>query len=270
MAVTTAPGAPAAPTVRPPRRLAIPAGAVPFISLAAGLLAWQTAGSVFTINWLPPLHVVVAEIGTLWAGGELQAALAESLGNLVIGFLISSTAGVALGTLMTLFPKVNYALRPYVNGFLLAPSIVMAPVFFVFFGLSRATPIAVIVLYSVLFVTVNTQTALQQVDRSLLEMSRSLGASRWQTYRHIIVPAALPLLMAGLRLGMGRCVKGMINGEMFIAVVGLGRLDDSFEGAFDAAGILAIMLVVVVTAIMATGAVQLVDRRLNAWAYRSS
>jgi NitT/TauT family transport system permease protein len=101
-------------------------------------------------------------------------------------------------------------------------------------------------------------------------MSRSLGATRWQIYRHIIVPAALPLIIAGLRLGMGRCVKGMINGEMFIAIVGLGRLDDSFEGAFDSSGILAIMLVVVATAIVATGLVQLLDRRLNAWVYRTS
>lgn len=267
MAIATAPGTRA---IRQPRRLALPPGAVPFVSLAAGLLAWQAVGSVFTISWLPPLTRVIAEIGDLWSGGELQVALATSLGNLVVGFLISSAVGVALGTLMALFPKINYALRPYVNGFLLAPSIVMAPVFFVFFGLSRATPIAVIVLYSVLFVTVNTQTALNQVDQSLLDMSRSLGASRWQTYRHIIVPAALPLIVAGLRLGMGRCVKGMINGEMFIAVVGLGRLDDSFEGAFDASGILAIMLVVVATAIVATGLVQLVDRRLNAWVYRTS
>lgn len=267
MAVTTAPATAAG---RSPRRLAVPSGAVSFVSLAAGLLLWQVVSSVFTISWLPPLTRVIARIGDLWTGGELQAALAASFGNLVIGFLISSTVGVTLGTLMTLFPKINYALRPYVNGFLLAPSIVMAPVFFVFFGLSRATPIAVIVLYSVLFVTVNTQTALNEVDPSLVQMSRSLGAGRWQTYRHIIVPAALPLIMAGLRLGMGRCVKGMINGEMFIAVVGLGRLDDSFEGAFDAAGILAIMLVVVVTAVVATGVVQLVDHRLNAWVYRTS
>ena len=264
MAVTAAP---AASALRPPRRIAIPSGAVPFVSLAAGLVVWQVIGSVFSINWLPPLSAVVADIGTLWAQGQLQAALAESLGNLVIGFVISSVAGVTLGTLMSLFAKVNYAVRPYVNGFLLAPSIVMAPVFFVFFGLSRATPIAVIVLYSVLFITVNTQTALNQVDASQVEMARSLGASRWQVYRYIIVPASLPLLMAGLRLGMGRCVKGMINGEMFIAVVGLGRLDDNFEGAFDATGILAIMLVVVVTAILATGVVQLVDRRVNGWIY---
>jgi len=251
-----------------PRRLRIPRPLVPTLSLAAGLLLWQVAGSVFRLDWLPPLSRVVADIGTMWAQGQLQPALSESVVNLVIGFVIAAVAGVTLGTLMSLFQKVAFALQPYVNAFLLAPSIVMAPVFFIFFGLSRATPIAVIVLYAVLFIAVNTQTALKTVDTQLVEMARSAGASRWQIYRFVIVPASLPLTMAGLRLGMGRCVKGMINGELFIAVVGLGRLDSSFAGAFDATGILAIMLIVVVVAVVATSAVQIVDRRLNSWLYR--
>lgn len=239
-------------------------------ALAAGIVLWQAFGLLLKLPWLPPLTRVLADLGDLWSSGELQPALWESLGNLVIGFMVSSVAGVTLGTLMALFPKVNYALRMYVNAFLLAPSIVMAPVFFIFFGLSRLTPISVIILYSVLFITVNTYTAMTQVDPKLEEMARSFGAGRWQAFWNVTLPAALPLTMAGLRLGMGRCVKGMINGEMFIAIVGLGKLDDAFESTFDAPGILSIMLVVVVVAVVATGFTQLADRRLNSWLYELS
>lgn len=237
-------------------------------SLLAGIVIWQALGLTLHFEWLPPFSAAVAKVAEMWSGGELQTALAESLGNLAVGYLVSAVAGVGLGTAMALFPKVNFALRIYVNAFLLAPSIVMAPIFFIFFGLSRLTPISVIVLYSVLFITVNTYTAMTQVDRHLEEMARCLGAGRWQVFRHVTLPAALPLTMAGLRLGMGRAVKGMINGELFIAIVGLGRLDETFESTFDAAGILAIMLIVIAVAVLATSVVQVADRRVNGWLYR--
>ena len=238
-------------------------------ALLAGLAIWQVIGVALRFEWLPPFTSAVAKVGEMWAGGELQTALAESIGNLVIGYAVSAVAGVTLGTAMALLPKVNYALRIYVNGFLLAPSIVMAPIFFIFFGLSRLTPISVIVLYSVLFITVNTYTAMTQVDHHLEEMARVMGGSRWQIFRSVTLPAAMPLTMAGLRLGMGRAVKGMINGELFIAIVGLGRLDQSFESTFDASGILAIMLIVIAVAVLATAVVQAADRRLNGWLYRA-
>jgi NitT/TauT family transport system permease protein len=238
-------------------------------SLLAGIAIWQVLGMTLHFEWLPPFSAAVAKVGDMWSGGELQTALAESIGNLVIGYVVSAVGGVGLGTAMALVPKVNYALRIYVNAFLLAPSIVMAPIFFIFFGLSRLTPISVIVLYSILFITVNTYTAMTQVDRHLEEMARCLGAGRWQIFRHVTLPAAMPLTMAGLRLGMGRAVKGMINGELFIAIVGLGRLDQTFESTFDAAGILAIMLIVVVVAVLATSVVQFADRRVNGWLYRA-
>ena len=208
---------------------------------------------------------MLGKIAGLWLDGQLQAPLVESLVNLAVGYAISSAVGVSLGTLMALFPKVNYALRLYVNGFLMAPSIVMAPIFFVFFGLSRWTLISVILLYTIVYVIVNTYTAVSQVQPSLQEMARCFGASRAQLFFNVTVRAAGPLLMAGLRLGLARSLKGMINGELFVAVVGLGALDDTFDGAFDVAGILAIALVVIAIAVIALAVLQLVERRVNAW-----
>lgn len=235
------------------------------LALAAGIVLWQLFGMFAHQSWLPPLSAVLAKLGGLWTSGQLQKPLIESLGNLAVGYSISIVAGVGIGTLMALFPKVNYALRVYVNALLMAPSIVMAPIFFVFFGLSRWTLIAVILLYTIVFVIVNTYTAVTEVSTSLHEMAASFGASSRQLFFNVTIRAAGPLLLAGLRLGLARSVKGMINGEIFIALVGLGALDDDFDGAFDVAGILAIALVVVIIAVVTLGLLEIANRRVNAW-----
>lgn len=253
------------PTSRLQLDLANGAG-VQALALLAGIVFWQLFGEFGHQTWLPPLTAVLAKLGGLWADGQLQAPLLESLGNLVVGYTISIVAGVGIGTLMALFPKVNYALRVYVNALLMAPSIVMAPIFFVFFGLSRWTLISVILLYTVVFVIVNTYTAVTEVSTSLHEMAVSFGATPRQVFFNVTIRAAGPLLLAGLRLGLARSVKGMINGEIFIALVGLGALDDDFDGSFDIAGILAIALVVVIIAVVTLGLLEMFNRRVNAWA----
>ena len=96
-------------------------------------------------------------------------------------------------------------------------------------------------------------------------MARSFGANDRRIARRILIPSATPMLMAGLRLGMGRAVKGMINGEMFIAVVGLGRVVTQAGNRFDSASVLAVLIVIIIVALAAVKLVQLVDDRLTAW-----
>jgi NitT/TauT family transport system permease protein len=96
-------------------------------------------------------------------------------------------------------------------------------------------------------------------------MATSFSATRRQMFRYIVMPAAMPLIIAGVRLGVGRAVKGMINGEMFIAVVGLGRLIVSSGRQLDVASVLAVLIVVVLVALVMMRVVWLVERRLTGW-----
>jgi NitT/TauT family transport system permease protein len=144
---------------------------------------------------------------------------------------------------------------------------VFAPLFFSVFGPanSRLSILGVIIMYTVFIIIVNTTSAIRNVPAPLVEMGRSYCASERQLFLRIILPAATPLIMAGLRLGMGRAVKGMINGEMFIAIVGLGQVVTSAGGRFDAEGVLAVLLVIITVAMVAVKLVQIVDRRLTGW-----
>jgi NitT/TauT family transport system permease protein len=241
---------------------AVPPGG---ISLLIGALAWEGIAWLWQVPFFPPLSAVLLRLVAMVGEGKIVGNLAQSLSDLAIGFSISAIFGITIGVLMGAYSRVEAALGIYVNAFLTAPSLVFAPVFFSLFGLSRVTIIAVIVMYSIFIIIVETTAAIRGAPRDLLEMGRSYCAPRRMLFRRIIMPAATPLIMAGLRLGMGRAVKGMINGEMFIAVVGLGRIVMDAGRRFDAESVLAVLIVIVVVAMAAVKLVQLVDARLTSW-----
>ncbi len=178
---------------------------------------------------------------------------------------MSLVFGLTLGLLMGVYRRVEMALDIYVRAMLTAPSLVFAPIFFTLFGLDRITIVGVIVLYSTFIIVLNTAEAVKGAPRSLVEMARCYGAGDRFVMRRVIVPAALPLIMAGVRLGAGRAVKGMINGEMFVAVVGLGGVVMTAGRNFDAETVLAVMMLVVVLAFVVVWLVERVDQRLTSW-----
>lgn len=259
-------------TGRTARRRLLPRGQVTLeaLGLVVGLALWELIGSTHLISWFPPLHAVMDRIVELAAEDKLQEPLLQSVTNLVVGYLVSVVAGVVLGTLMAVSKYVNFALRVYVDALMAAPSIMLVPVLYVIFGLSSFTLVAVIVLYASVFIVVNTRNAVAGASSALHDMARSFGAGPMTAFFWVTLRSAGPEILSGLRLGMGRAVKGMFNGELFIAVFGLAALDKNFEGAFDTTGILAVAVVVIFLAVVLSTLVELVNRRLNGWALSPS
>ena len=234
-------------------------------ALAVLALTWEGLGRVWNVDFFPPLTVVLAKLGDLISNGLIIRNLATSLTNLVFGFSVSIVIALTIGLLMGAFRKVEAALDIYVNALLTAPSLVFAPIFFSIWGLGRESIIAVVVMYSCFIMIINTAAGVRNVPRPLVEMGTSFSASRVQLFRYVVLPAATPLIMAGVRLGVGRAVKGMINGEMFIAVVGLGKMIQDAGRQLDAASVLAILIVIVVVAFASVAIVQFIDSRLTSW-----
>jgi ABC-type nitrate/sulfonate/bicarbonate transport system permease component len=234
-------------------------------ALVLGALVWETVARVAGLAFLPPLSDVVGRLISMTQDGDILGSVWVSVLNLLIGFGVSVAAGITLGLLMGASHKVDVALDMYVNAGLTAPSLVFAPVFFSIFGLSRLSIICVIITYTVFIIIVTSRDAVHAVPTPLIEMARCYGCNDWQLYRKVVLPAALPLIMAGVRVGAGRGVKGMVNGEMFIAVVGLGALIMNAGRTFDAEAVLAVLLVVLVISFGLVRLLQLVDRRLNGW-----
>lgn len=235
------------------------------LSVIGGVLFWEVGGHMLGFAWLPPFSTVVAKLVELVVTGEVLGHLVNSLIGLAIGVGISLAVGLPLGALMGRFNRVDQALSVYVYAFFVSPGIVFAPIFFAIFGLARGTLVALIIVYTVFIIIINTKAAVQRVDQSLVEMARSYGANEWDVFFRVVVPAAMPLVFAGVQLGVGRGVKGMINGEMFIALVGLGALSQRFSGRFEAEGALAVVLVILAVALVINAVIRWLDGRTNYW-----
>jgi NitT/TauT family transport system permease protein len=230
-----------------------------------GLAVWEFLGWTLNYTFLPPASRVAARVLELIATGQVVGPLSGSLTNLALGLGISLIIGVALGLGMGASRRLSYALDPYVNALLTAPSLVFAPVFFSIWGLGRQSIVALIVTYSVFVVIVNTSAAVRAVPHELQDMARSFNATESQAFRAVVMPAAMPLMFAGFRVATARAVKGMINGEMFIALIGLGKLIEDAQHQLDATTVISVLVIVVTVALVLMVVLGRIDARINGW-----
>ena len=237
--------------------------------LVIGLIVWETLGQTLRYTFLPPASRVAGRLVDLVTSGQILPALATSLTNLALGFAISLGFGIAIGLGMGVSRRLAASLDPYVNALLTAPSLVFAPIFFSIWGLGRQSIVALIVTYSVFVVIVNTSAAVRAVSSDLHEMARSFDTSAAQTFRWVTLPAATPLIFTGIRVAAARAVKGMINGEMFIALIGLGKMIQDAQHQLDATTVIAVLSIVVAVALVLITAIDRIDMRLNGWLPRT-
>lgn len=235
------------------------------MALVLGLAAWEFFGRLCDFAFMPPFSKVFTAGCELVRQGKILGDLLASLVSLLIGFGLAASSGVVIGTLMGCSRKIEYLFDVYLAVFLASPSLIYGPVFFALFGISRLTQTAIVFMASFFIVVANTMAGIRSVNTELVEMGRSFGAKRSQLFCKILLPSSLSMIMAGLRMGMGRAVKGMVSGEMFIALVGLGALLRQYGGRFQADRVLAILSIIVLLAVFATSLIQILDRYLNRW-----
>jgi NitT/TauT family transport system permease protein len=235
-------------------------------ALLAGLAVWEIAGRTLGFPFLPPFSTVLSAGLDLIRSPEVRRHLGVSLISLAVGFGLAAGLGLPVGALMGRFRKVEYFFDVYLHAFLATPSLIYIPILFALFGVGRGTQAAVVFLYAFFVIVANTMVGVRAGDPALTEVARSFGAGERQVFFRVILPGALPLVMAGLRLGMARAMKGMVNGEMFIALMGLGALVRTYGGRFDAVHVLGVLLLIVVVAVLGVGLIQALERRLTRWA----
>ena len=253
---------------RDSERIAVPRAAAVapgVLSVLAGLAVWEGVSRIWAIPFLPPFSTVLRTAVGMALEGEVLRDLAFSLGNLALGYGLAVCCGIGAGLMMGRHRKVAYALDPLVTVMLASPKLLFVPVLYALFGVSRSAQIAVVFLSAVFIIVANTASAVRTVDPAAVQMALSFGASRRQLFWKVLLPGSLPLTMAGLRLGMGRAVAGMITGEMFITVFGLGARLHTYGNRFDAASVFAILLFVVAVALICGQAVRLAEQHFTRW-----
>jgi NitT/TauT family transport system permease protein len=233
------------------------------VSFAGGLAIWELLAVVADFPFLPRFSAVVSAAFQLLTGGSIMAPLLASLLSLLTGFGGAAAAGVIVGAAMGRYRTIEHLLDLYVYALLATPTLIYVPVLFTLFGVSRGSQVAVVFLYAFPFIADATYLAVRSVDRTLLDMAWSFGASDRQVFWRIVVPGAWPRIVAALRIGIGRAVRGMINGEMLIALIGLGALIRTYGNRFEIDRLFGLLLIVLLLGISGGQLLKLLDRRVT-------
>jgi NitT/TauT family transport system permease protein len=235
------------------------------LSILSLAVLWEVAGRTLDSLLIPPLSQIGAAWWRLLSSGKLLSNLTMSLATLAAGFFLAVLIGIVVGLLMGRFRAVEHFLDLYVNALMSAPMTAFVPVLIMWFGLGVQSRIAVVFLFAVFVIIINTMTGVKQVDRVFVEMAQSFGAREKEVFFKIILPAAMPAIMAGVRLGMGRAVKGMVTAEMLLTLTGIGAMIMQYGSAFATDALFAVILTVLIVAMVTMKLVQVVDRHLTGW-----
>ena len=235
------------------------------LSILSLVLLWELAGRSFDSTLIPPVSKIAAAWWKLLAGGKLLPNLATSLATMATGFALAVLIGVVTGVLMGRFRAVEHFLDLYINSLMSAPTTAFVPVLIMWFGLGVESRIAVVFLFAFFVIVINTMTGVKQVDNVLLEMARSFGGKEREVFFKIILPAALPAIMAGVRLGMGRAVKGMVTAEMLLTLTGVGGMIMQYGSSFATDALFAVILTILIVAMITMKLVQKIDQHFTGW-----
>jgi NitT/TauT family transport system permease protein len=235
------------------------------LSILSLAVLWELAGRSLDSVLIPPLSQIGAAWWKLLSSGKLLSNLTMSLTTLAAGFVLAVLIGTVVGVLMGRFRAVEHFLDLYVNALMSAPTTAFIPVLILWFGLGVQSRIAVVFLFAVFVIIINTMTGVKQVDRVFVEMARSFGAREKEIFFKIILPAAMPAIMAGVRIGMGRAVKGMVTAEMLLTLTGIGAMIMQYGSSFATDSLFAVILTILMVAMITMKLVQWVDRWLTGW-----
>jgi NitT/TauT family transport system permease protein len=237
------------------------------LSVVGGLLLWEIISRFLINNSLflaAPSQIAIA-IYNLAVGGQLWQHMGVSAVEFALGYVIASVVGVALGLAMAWSLTVRQALQPWISGFYATPTIALAPLFILWFGIGIWSKVIVVISLVLFPVTINTESGLRTTSERLIEMLRSFGATKWQIFYKISLPSALPFILVGLKLGIGRGLIGVVVAELFGSRAGLGRLISQSADAFNMPELFAGVVILAVAGIVMTAGFGWLEDRLVPW-----
>lgn len=236
------------------------------------ILSWEAASRLGLANplFLPrPSHILQSFWVIFVATGNVWFHLYVTLTEVVAGFLAGSALGIALAVAVGLNPLVRRFLQPYVIVLEATPRIAVAPLIIAIVGFGFQAKIVIVMLVCFFAPFVNTLAGMLAVNRDGVELMRSLGASKWQTFRKLMLPDAMPTIMAGLRLAMASALSGALVAEFISSNEGMGVLLDRYTGSLNMPSAFATLLTLTALGFLVFKGMELLDEWLVYWRHES-
>lgn len=236
-------------------------------SVILGLILWEVVGRYVVTNPIlfAPLSKVLLALWKIIYTGEIWPNLYVSAAEFVIGFGLATCVGVLVGVLMATNRLIRNYLDPWVYFFYCSPLVALMPFYIMIFGVMLASKIAIVFTVAVFPILLNTFVGIRSADQHLLEVGRSFNCTRQQTFRHILLPSALPFIITGLQLGVGRGLTGVVVGELFASQEGIGYIIASAGQSFDTPVLLMGVLIFSIAGVILMATFGHIERRCAPW-----
>jgi NitT/TauT family transport system permease protein len=193
-------------------------------SLAIVLTLWQVFGAnIDPVLFTTPTKIAAAAV-TMIGSGELWTYLWPSLVVLAIGLTLAATIGIAIGLLLARFWVLDVAFGVYITFLYSTPSVALVPLIVLWAGFETTAKVVILFLFAFFPMTINTYQGVKNVDNKLIEVGRAFRCSEAQLWTNIVLPGALPFIVTGLRLAVGRGLIGMVLADLYTAISGIGYL----------------------------------------------
>lgn len=251
------------------------------LATVAFLVLWEWIGYLgakgvtlslpgFLLSFPPPLFIsspsrIYAAGYKLFASGEILPHLQVSGTEFALGFAGAIAIGIPLGMLVGWYKAAFAAFNPFISAMYATPRIALLPLIIIWVGIGIWSKVAVVFLGAVFPIIVTTMTAMQTLDPSLLRAARSFGAGDREIFQTIALPASFPFILAGLRLGAGRGLVGIVVGELYAANAGVGYIIAVYGSTFQTDKLFVGVMIIAIAGIAVVEMLQLLEKRFDAW-----
>jgi ABC-type nitrate/sulfonate/bicarbonate transport system permease component len=269
-AVTLPEPAPARPQRKPSavwRLVADPVYALRFGALALFLAIWEAASRLGLIDPLfaSSPSLIVEKLIEMVSDGSIFPHIAASAEVTALGFGLSLLVGIPLGLIMGRSKLISSTIEPFVAALYASPQVAFLPLLIIWLGIGLSSKVALVFLGSFIIVLINTETGVTQVDARLIETARSFTANERQILVKIVLPSALPFIIAGMRLAIGRALVMVVVAEIYASNRGLGYLIFQAGGMYDTAQVFVGVGLLATAGVTLNALLRTLERRLAPW-----
>jgi ABC-type nitrate/sulfonate/bicarbonate transport system permease component len=241
------------------------AGGIVIVLLAWELLPYLVTISAGTRLFFTTPSRVAATLWSMFATGTIWTPLGVSAAAFALGLAIAIGVGLPLGVLLGRSRTLNAMLEPFITAFNATPRLVFLPLLLLWFGLGLWSKVVIVFIGALFPILINTYEGVRNSDKILINVVRSFGAKEWDIARLVVVPNALPYIVAGLRLAIGRAVLGVVVAEFFGSEEGLGVIMVRAASSYHVDVVFAGVIVFAALSLAMTSLVKMMENRLSRW-----
>jgi ABC-type nitrate/sulfonate/bicarbonate transport system permease component len=228
--------------------------------------AWELLSRfVVPPQFLPPPSAIIGAFVATTVSGELPRQLLQTTSVLLVGFSLAILSGMAIGIAMGMFPTLHRILNPYVNTFNAMPTIALVPLVIIWLGLGYEAKVFLTWIVSLSTVIISAETGVANVPPAFIETARAFGCNKRQIFWRVILHAAVPYFVAGIRLALGRALVGVVVAEMFTALTGLGYMIVLYGNTFRTAELFVPIVVLAILSVTITKLIYQIERKIAPW-----